>query len=104
MMHHYAPVACGSSGTARDAVFSLTLPTRQRVVASTAGSTIDTVLYMLGASCSPELACDDDGAGSSDSLLDRTLDPGTYYFVVDAFSSATAGDYLFEVLVQAPAP
>jgi len=104
MMHHYAPVACGSSGTARDAVFSLTLPTRRRVVASTAGSTIDTVLYMLGASCSPELACDDDGAGSSDSLLDRTLDPGTYYFVVDAFSSATAGDYLFEVLVQDPAP
>lgn len=103
LMHDYTPVACGSSGTAKDAVFVLTLPTRQRVVASTAGSTMDTVMYMLGASCSPELACDDDGAGSGDSLLDRTLEAGTYYFVVDAFSSATAGEYFLEVLVE-PAP
>jgi hypothetical protein len=103
LMHDYTPVACGSSGTAKDAVFVLTLPTRQRIVASTAGSTMDTVLYMLGASCSPELACDDDGAGSGDSLLDRTLEAGTYYFVVDAFSSATAGEYFLEVLVE-PAP
>jgi hypothetical protein len=64
---------------------------------------MDTVMYMLGASCSPELACDDDGAGSGDSLLDRTLEAGTYYFVVDAFSSATAGEYFLEVLVE-PAP
>ena len=103
LMHDYTPVACGASGTAKDAVFVLTLPTRQRVVASTSGSTMDTVLYMLGASCSPELACDDDGAGSGDSLLDRTLEAGTYYFVVDAFSSATAGEYFLEVLVE-PAP
>jgi hypothetical protein len=103
LLHDYAPVACGSSGTAKDAVFELSLTTRQRVIASTAGSTIDTVLYMLGSSCSPELACDDDSAGSGDSLLDRTLEPGTYFFVVDAFSSATAGEYFLEVLVE-PAP
>ncbi|MBX7192661.1 MAG: hypothetical protein K1X94_11415 [Sandaracinaceae bacterium] len=103
LMHDYTPTTCGSSGTAKDAVFSLTLTSRQHVVASTAGSTIDTVMYMLGGSCSPELACDDDGAGSGDSLLDRTLEAGTYYFVVDAFSSATAGDYFLEVLVE-PAP
>ena len=103
LLHDYSPSACGASGTAKDAVFSLTLPTRQRVVASTVGSTIDTVLYMLADSCGPELACDDDGAGSGDSLLDRTLEPGTYFFVVDAFSSATAGEYSLEVLVE-PAP
>ncbi len=103
LLHDYAPVSCGSTGTAKDATFELTLTTRQRVIASTAGSTIDTVLYMLGAACSPELACDDDAAGSGDSLLDRTLEPGTYFFVVDAFSSATAGEYFLEVLVE-PAP
>jgi hypothetical protein len=103
LMHDYTPVGCGSSAAAKDAVFVLTLPTRQRVIASTAGSTIDTVMYMLGAPCSPELACDDDGARSGDSLLDRTLEAGTYYFVVDGFSSATAGEYFLEVLVE-PAP
>lgn len=103
LMHDYAPVSCGSSGTGRDAVFSLTLTTRRRVIASTAGSMLDTVLYILGGACGPELACDDDGAGSGDSLIDRTLDPGTYFFVVDAFSSSAAGDYILEILVEPPA-
>jgi hypothetical protein len=105
-MHHYAPSSCGSSGTARDAVFSLTLPTRQRVTASTVGSTFDTVLYILGSACSgSDIACDDDGGGGGGaSLIDRTLEAGTYYFVLDAFSTTGAGDYTLEVLVQDPAP
>lgn len=103
LLHNYTPVSCALTSAARDAVFQLDLTARQRVVASTAGSTIDTVLYMLGASCTSELACDDDGAGSGDSLLDRTLEPGTYYFVVDAFSSTAAGEYFFEIQLE-PAP
>jgi hypothetical protein len=104
-MHQYAPTSCGSSGTARDVVFSLTLPTRQRVIASTVGSTFDTILYILGSACAgSDIACDDDGGGGGGaSLIDRTLDPGTHFFVLDAFSSTGAGDYTLEVLVQDPA-
>lgn len=105
-MHQYAPSSCGSSGTARDVVFSLTLPARQRVTASTVGSTFDTVLYILGSTCSgSDIACDDDGGGGGGaSLIDRTLEAGTYYFVLDAFSTTGGGDYTLEVLVQDPAP
>ncbi|GAB4205629.1 MAG: hypothetical protein OHK0013_21670 [Sandaracinaceae bacterium] len=104
-MHQYAPTSCGSSGAARDVVFSLTLPTRRRVVASTVGSTFDTILYILGSACAgSDLACDDDGGGGGGaSLIDRTLDAGTYYLVLDAFSSTGGGDYTLEVLVQDPA-
>jgi hypothetical protein len=104
-MHHYAPTSCGSSGSARDVAFTLTLPARRRVIASTVGSTFDTILYILGSACAgPDIACDDDGGGSGGaSLIDRTLDPGTYYFILDAFSSTGAGEYTLEVLVQDPA-
>ncbi len=103
LLHDYTPSTCASStSTAKDAVFELTLTSRQRVVASTADSTIDTVLYLLDASCRSELACDDDSAGAGDSLIDRVLEPGTYHFVVDAYGSSSFGDYFFEVQVLPP--
>ena len=95
---------CGSGATSNDAAFVLTLTSRSRVVASTDGSSFDTVLHLHGATCTDrgELFCDDDGGEGATSLIDQTLDPGTYHIVVDGFSSGSAGNYLLEVMVTAP--
>ena len=34
--------------------------------------------------------------------LEATLDPGTYFFVVDGYSTGSAGNYVFELLVSDP--
>jgi hypothetical protein len=96
---------CGSNATSRDVMFELTLTERKRVFATLDGSSYDTVLHLHRTSCVDrgEIACNDDmGGGSSTSALDRELDPGTYYYVVDGFGSASAGDYIFEVIVSDP--
>jgi hypothetical protein len=96
--------ACGGMAQSPDAVFRLDLTTRQRVVASTDGSSYDTVLHMHNTMCrtGAESACDDDGGEGATSLLDRTLDAGTYFFVVDGWGMVSSGSYVFEVLVSDP--
>jgi len=100
-LHDYTPI-CGASGMAKDVAFSLTLTTRRRVIASTAGTTYDSVLSVHAGSCPNEFGCDDDSAGGGAGLLDRLLDPGTYFYVIDAYRATESGDYLLEVIVQDP--
>jgi len=92
---------CGGGATANDAVFELTVTTRSRLVASTEGSSFDTVLHVHQTMCTDggELHCDDDGGEGSTSLIDVMLDPGTYFIVVDGFGSTAAGEYFLEVMV-----
>jgi hypothetical protein len=87
-----------------DAAFRLDLPVRQRVVASTDGSAFDTVLTLHPGMCLTrgESACDDDGGEGVTSLLDRVLDPGTYFFVVDGYGPGSAGNYLLELQITPP--
>ncbi len=94
--------SCGGGTGSNDAVFELTLATRSRIVASTDGSTFDTVLYVSQTACTDgvDLYCDDDGGEGSASAIDQMFDPGTYYFVVDGYGSSSAGEYFFEVLVD----
>lgn len=97
---------CFTEATGPDVSFRLDLTAPRRVSASTDGSSFDTVLYLHRDTCHAvglELACNDDtpGAGVT-SLLERTLDPGTYFFVVDGYSTGSAGNYIFEVLVSDP--
>ncbi|MDQ3031618.1 MAG: MopE-related protein [Myxococcota bacterium] len=96
--------SCGGMAQSPDAVFQLVLTSRQRVIASTDGSTFDTVLHVHNGMCrtGAETACDDDGGEGSTSLLDRTLDAGTYYYVVDGWGMVSSGSYVFEVLVSDP--
>jgi hypothetical protein len=95
---------CGGMAQSPDAVFRLDLRSRRRVIASTEGSTFDTVLHLHGGTCRSggELACDDDGGEGTASLLDRVLDPGTYHLVVDGFGMGSIGDYVLEVVVTDP--
>jgi hypothetical protein len=92
---------CGGMAQANDAVFRLDLATSQHVVASTDGSGFDTVLHMHTTSCRSglETTCDDDSGEGSTSLIDRTLEAGTYFFVVDGWGMGSGGEYVFEVLV-----
>lgn len=93
---------CGGGATSNDAVFRLELGARSRVVASTEGSSFDTVLHLHRSMCAAsgtELFCSDDDGEGATSLLDQMLDPGTYFFVVDGWGSASAGEYFLEVTV-----
>ncbi|MEM6958785.1 MAG: hypothetical protein AAF645_24090 [Myxococcota bacterium] len=57
-------------------------------------STYDAVLYLTTEYApSEELACNDDDGDTSRSRVDVTLEPGTYYVVVDGYGDNNAGSY-----------
>ena len=104
MVNDYETVSCGSMARSPDAVFSLTLTAMKRVLASTDGSSFDSVLHVHQTACASgaEMFCDDDGGDGVSSLIERTFGPGTWYFVVDGFGTSASGAYQFEVLVSDP--
>lgn len=93
--------SCGGSAASPDAAFRLDLTARSRVIASTESSDYDTVLHIHRSVCvsSGDLHCDDNGGVGSTSLVDERLDPGTYFLLVDGFSSGSVGRYLLDVSV-----
>jgi hypothetical protein len=103
MINDYTTSSCGAGASAGDAVFRLDLTASKRVIASTAGSAYDTVLHVHEAACASgaERYCDDDGVDGLASLIDRTLTPGSWYFVVDGWGTYT-GAYYFELTVSDP--
>lgn len=106
MINNYSPVRCGTGEPANDVAFRLDLSTRSRVTANTEGSAFDTLLYRMLNTCvsGMEVVCDDDGGGGGGaSQLSEMLEPGTYFYIIDGFSTAAAGVYQFQVFVT-PAP
>lgn len=98
---------CGDQARSGDAVFRLVLPARRRVTIDTGGSGFDTVLHLHrdtdgSGTCTSraEIACDDDSGDGSASFIDRTLDAGTYFIVVDGWGMSSSGAYTLEVLVS----
>jgi hypothetical protein len=83
---------CGSS--ARDTIFRFTVSTRREVLITTEGSSFDTVLSLRNSGFG-EIVCNDDAVGTA-SVIQRTLDPGTYFVVVTGFGSA-AGSYRLSI-------
>jgi hypothetical protein len=71
-----------------DKIFTLNIPTTlQSLSIDTENSVVDTVLSLMGSSCTePSLACDDEGGvGIGDSLITRSfVPPGAYTIAVDA--------------------
>jgi len=104
MLADLGGASCGAGAESKDAVFSLTLTEPRHVVATTDGSSFDTVLHVHQTSCGAgtELACDDDGGDGVQSLVDRVFDAGTWFFVVDGFGTSSAGAYTFEITTSAP--
>lgn len=99
----YMTASCGFMARSKDVAFRLDLTSRRRVIANTDGSTFDTVLYYYASVCpGVEVACDDNSGEGTRSLLDVTLNPGTYYFIVDGWGTDSAGDYVFELVTLDP--
>jgi hypothetical protein len=90
---------CIRGGEAPETVYSFTLERRAQITA-VLNSEYDGALYVLG-TCGEmrsEIACNDDAPTTARSEVSATLDPGTYYLVVDGFGSAS-GEY--ELMVEA---
>ncbi len=100
----YETRSCGASARSKDVAFRLELDRTQRVVAHTGGSGFDTVLHLHSDSCMSEgeVACDDDGGDGSASRIDRTLEAGIHFLIVDGWGSSNQGDYFLEVQVLEP--
>ncbi len=96
--------SCGGSATSPDVAFQVELAERKRLVARTDGSGFDTVLTLHRGACgeATERECDDDGGEGTASMIDRVLEPGTWFVVVDGFGSGSSGEYLLEVTLADP--
>ncbi|HJL15993.1 MAG TPA: hypothetical protein RMH99_10065 [Sandaracinaceae bacterium LLY-WYZ-13_1] len=90
--------SCIRGGNAPEVVYSLTLEERA-MVSVTINSDYDGALYLLGAcgEVRSEIACNDDAPSTSRSQVESTLDPGTYYVVVDGYGNASGE---FELLAE----
>jgi hypothetical protein len=103
MSDDYSTAVCGAMARSPDAAFTLELTSRRRVVASTDGSAFDTVLYMYGSACTgTESACDDNAGEGTRSRIERTLDAGTYHFIVDGWGMVSSGEYVLDVAISDP--
>lgn len=99
-MNGFVPV-CRPQSTAPEHTFLFTAPNTGTYVMNTVGSTYDTVLHVLGATCAgTSVACDDDGAGGLQSQIILSLAQGqTVTVVVDGFG-ANAGSYVLNIQQQ----
>ncbi len=96
-----ASAGCGGAG-APDAVYRLTLAASKHVVLATDGSGFDTALHVHRDACTATAQyCDDDGGEGVDSLIDQVLAEGTWYVVVDGYSSG-GGEYFLDVTITDP--
>jgi hypothetical protein len=85
--------SCIAGGTAPEHVYSFVVEQRSLITASL-DSVYDGALYILGAcgDARSELVCNDDAPTTSHSEVQATLEPGTYYLVVDGYGTG-AGEY-----------
>ena len=92
---------CAGSAAGPDVPYALVIPVRSSVTAEVTASSYDTALHIrsLCDVATSEIACDDDGGSCSvcSRLSAMTLEAGTYYLIMDTFSSCTGGTYTLRV-------
>ncbi|MBA3460417.1 MAG: hypothetical protein H0T46_10680 [Deltaproteobacteria bacterium] len=92
--------SCGGDG-GLDVLYTLKLPPMRSVVIDTEGSTTDTLLSLLTATCmEPSIACDDEGgvASGASRIALANLSGGTYIVAVNNYSpSYPPGPYTLHV-------
>lgn len=86
---------CSNGGASPDAVFRFTLTNTQTVTITTVGTGYDAALSLRNSSFG-EITCDDDGAGSRQARISRSLSAGTYYVLLEGWSGAS-GTYQVNV-------
>lgn len=100
-LNSFAP-SCVPSSTAADHTYTFTAPVTAMYEMNTFGSSYDTVLSVLGATCTGvSLACDDDtpGMGTVSQLFVNLTAGQTVTVVVDGWA-ASAGNYVLNVILQ----
>ncbi len=90
---------CGGGAGAAAVAYQISLAAPKVLVATTAGSMLDTVLDLRGSNCAmAEIACNDDASSTdSTSTLTRSLPAGNYYLIVEGHDSTETGAYTLEV-------
>jgi len=94
---------CAGGAQSNDVVYRLTLPRRQ-IVRINLSSDYDAALH-IRRSCgdvASEIACNDDEQDNRHSLIETTLDSGTYFVVVDGFRTGNAGTFTLDVQTSNP--
>ncbi len=97
---------CGGPG-APDHVYRVTVNQPSLVdfslVVPPSGNSYDSLMYLFAGPCREGqqmfLACDDDANGNGQPRFSTTLQPGTYFLVIDGFSS-NAGEYALRMTTQ----
>ena len=95
--------SCAGGARSPEDIYRLQLR-RRRLVRLSLDSSYDGAIY-IRRTCldeSTEVACNDDHQDTRHSLIETTLDRGTYYVFVDGFSSGNQGQYTLRVELQAP--
>lgn len=89
---------CGGGGGAPAYAYQISLTDPKVIVATTEGSSMDTVLDLRGSNCTTtEIECNDNGVTGTTSKLTRSLPAGNYYLIVEGKDSTEAGAYTLEV-------
>jgi hypothetical protein len=95
--------SCAGSSRSPENLYRLVIRRRSmvRLALSTTASNYDPSLY-LRRDCldaTTEVSCNDDAGDVQHSLIETTLEPGTYTVFVDGFSQRNAGPYSLEVTI-----
>ncbi len=95
--------SCAGNAGSNDVLYRLRITRRSRVRIDMS-SDYDGALH-LRRDCTDqttEVACNDDEGDNRHSRIEQTLDPGTYFVVVDGFRTGNEGAYSLEVAVSRP--
>ncbi|MEZ4251688.1 MAG: hypothetical protein R3B99_26025 [Polyangiales bacterium] len=94
---------CAGNAQSGDMLYRLRV-TRRSVVRITMTSDYDGALHLRRDCTDPstELACNDDHEDNRHSRVEATLDPGTYFVVVDGFRSGSQGSFSLNVEMSRP--
>ena len=86
--------------------YRFTLDVPRRVTLTTAGSDYDTVLGLFRGTpgALAAMGCNDDGGGGLTSLMQRTLDPGSYYVLAGAYPESEGGTLRLAMTAEVFAP
>jgi hypothetical protein len=95
---------CAAGAQSPDLVYRLVLRRAQRVRISSEQSDYDGAIYVRSDCLDPstEVACNDDAGDNRHSLIEVTLQPGTYYVFVDGYAQGSQGHFTLDVDLMRP--
>lgn len=95
---------CNGGGSSPDLVYQVNIRRRSKLRVMTETQTFDGMLYIRRdcADAATEIGCNDDSGDNKHSMIEVTVQPGTYYIFVDGYESNQGGRFTLDVDVSAP--